>query len=234
MGFGPEPLQRTADLDDAAQRAPRQHRQVVDQLVGAHPRMRHPRVRGQLHAADDVERPRLRAAGVHADRHHAPAQHDRQHAGDDLLGLGDRLALARGVVRHHEPVGLRFGGHRLDVHADDLAGQGVAVQVRRQRGGHVGDQRGLREAHHHRGGQVVLVDKVAVQNGLGHPDLGGDLVHADVAAEPADGLQGAVHELIPALDLVPMPAPFAPIGFDRHRRGMLCHVRGDPFVSPCR
>src|SRR6185436_17998942 len=46
---------------DAAQRAPGQHRQVVDQLVGAHPRVRHPRVGGQLHSADGVERPRRRA-----------------------------------------------------------------------------------------------------------------------------------------------------------------------------
>ena len=229
MRHFPELLQRSAHLDDAAQRVPRQHRQVVDQLVGAHPRVRHPRVGGQLHAADGVEGPRLDAAGVHARRHHAAAQHHRQHAGDDLLAVGDDLVLARRVVRHHEPVRLGFGGHRLDVDPDDLAGQVVSIQVRRQRSGHVRDQRGLREPHHHRGGQVVLVDEIAVKNGLRYPDLGGDLIHADVAATSANGLQSAVYQLISALHLVLVPAPFASIGLDRHRRSLLCHYRASPF-----
>ena len=145
------------------------------------------------------------------------------------LGVGDHLVLARRVVRHHEPVRLGFGGHRLDVDPDDLAGQVVAVQVRRQRRGHVRDQRGLREPHHHRGGQVVLVDEVAVENGLRHPDLGGDLVHADVAAASPDRLQGAVYQLVAALHLVLVPAPLASIGLDRPRRGLLCHYRASPF-----
>ena len=229
-----ELLQGAAHLDDAAERVPRQHRQVVDQLVGTHPRMRHPRVRGQLHTADRVVRPRLDAAGVHACLRHPPAQHHREHAGDDLLAVGDHLVLARRVVRHHEPVRLGFGGHRMDVDPDDLAGQVVAVEVRRQRSGHVRDQRGLREAHHHRGGEVVLVHEIAVKDGLGHPDLGGDLVHADVAATPANGHQCAIYQLISALHLVLVPAPFASIGLYRHRRNLLCHYRASPFPRSTR
>src|SRR5882757_958438 len=39
MRYRIELLQRSVHFDDSAQRAPRQHRQIVDQLVGRHPRV---------------------------------------------------------------------------------------------------------------------------------------------------------------------------------------------------
>ncbi len=226
-----ELLQRSADFHDSAQRVPRQHREVVDQLIGAHPPVLHPRVSGQLDTADGVVRPGFDTAGVHAGIDHPAAQHHREHPGDDLLRIRDRLALAGRVIDHDELVGLRFGGHRFDVHPDDLPGQVEAVQVRRQRRGHIGNQGGLCEPHHHCGRQIVLVDEVPVQNRLRHSDLGGDLVHADVAAAPSDGLECAVYQLIAALHLVLVPAPLASVGLDRYGWGLLCHYRRDPFPS---
>ena len=51
-------LQRATHLDDSAERVPAEHRQVVDQLTGADPRVGHPGVGGQLDAADDHDGPR--------------------------------------------------------------------------------------------------------------------------------------------------------------------------------
>jgi hypothetical protein len=89
----------------------------------------------------------------------------------------------------------------------------------------------VRAAHHHRGRQVVLVDEVAVEHRLGDADLGGDLVHADVAATLPDGFQRAVNQLVSTIDLVLVPAPFAPVSFDHPGWGLLCHYRGHPFPS---
>jgi hypothetical protein len=164
-----------------------------------------------LDTADNQERPRFHAAGVHARDLHPAAQHDRQHPGDDLLGVGDHLVLARRGIGHHEAVRLGFGCHGVDVDPDDLPGEVVTVQVRRQRGSHIRDQRGLREAHHHRGGEIVLIDEIAIQHGFGHADLGGDLVHADITSLPADGVQCAVDQLGSPFHLVLVPASFAPV-----------------------
>ncbi len=98
-----------------------------------------------------------------------------------------------------------------------------------QRGRHVGDQGGLHKAHHDRGGEVVLVHEIPVENGLGDTDFRSYLVHADVTALPADGAEGAVDEFVATLHLVLVPAPFAAVDLDWFGLGLLCHVSAHPF-----
>ena len=164
---------------------------------------------------------------------HAAAEHHCEHPGDDAFRVRDHLLAGR-AVGHHEPIGLGFGRDRVDVDADDLAGQVESVEVRRQRLRHVGDQRGLREPHHHRGGEVVLVDEVAVQHRLRNADVRGDLVHADVAAPAADSLQRPVHQLVATVHLVLVPSPLATVNLRGRHRDSLYHCRGCPFISPGR